>query len=49
MLGVHEDTVRTWVKDGDLPSIKIGRSVFVPADVVNKMLPDPAADHALSA
>jgi len=29
-LGLHEDTVRARIKDGSLPSIRLGRRLFVP-------------------
>lgn len=49
MTGVPEDTVRFWIRNGNLPSVKIGRCVLVPADAVDELLPEPSADHALSA
>lgn len=49
MTGVPEDTVRFWIRNGNLPSVKIGRCVFVPAEAVDALLPEPGADQALSA
>jgi excisionase family DNA binding protein len=43
MFGRKPRTVRGWIADGLLPHLKVGRSVFVPADALAKMVADAAA------
>jgi excisionase family DNA binding protein len=42
MFGRKPRTVRGWIADGLLPHLKIGRSVFVPADALAKMVENAA-------
>jgi hypothetical protein len=42
MFGRKPRTVRGWIADGLLPHLKIGRSVFVPADALAEMVANAA-------
>jgi excisionase family DNA binding protein len=46
MFGRKPRTVRAWIADGLLPHLKIGRSVFVPADALAKMVANAATKAA---
>lgn len=35
-LNVHENTVRRWIREGTLPSIKIGRRLYLPESKFNE-------------
>ena len=37
-LGVPEERVRSWIRDGVLPSVRLGRLVFVPEDALRWIL-----------
>lgn len=46
MLGCSERSIRTWIKEGQLKSRKIGRRVFVPADALDEFLmAEPASEN----
>lgn len=34
----HENTVRRWMREGDMPCIKIGRRLFLPESVFNELI-----------
>jgi excisionase family DNA binding protein len=36
--GVREPTVLRWVRSGELPSIRLGRRVLIPADALDRLL-----------
>ena len=47
-LGVHENTIRNWVRSGEVPAIRLGRKVLVPRVVIDRLLdrPGPASAKA---
>ena len=42
-LGVRRQTVLRWARSGDLPSIKLGRTVFVASDAFDRLLDESRA------
>lgn len=47
-LGVHENTIRNWVRSGEVPAVRLGRRVLVPRVVIDRLLdrPEPASAGA---
>jgi excisionase family DNA binding protein len=37
-IGVTEPTVHRWVRAGDLPCVRLGRLVLIPADALQRLL-----------
>ncbi len=45
-LGHREGTIRLWLRQGRLPRVKLGRSVRIPSDAIDRLIADslrPAA------
>lgn len=43
MLGVHQDTVRRWARNGEVSVAKIGRTVLIPATELDRLMNDQKA------
>ena len=37
-VGIREEQVRTWVKDGLVPAIRLGRLILIPEDALARIL-----------
>jgi excisionase family DNA binding protein len=44
-LDVSEERVQAWIRDGELPVVRLGRLVFIPKDVLRRMLDRQGASH----
>lgn len=44
-VGVHRDTVYVWIKEGHVRSVRVGRSILIPAGELHRIAGHQEATH----